>query len=198
MAYRYPELARFMAGHWATEAVHIVPVFCEGGALMEHWVFNIFYNWPLTIRRRMASLAAKRETLKSRYWHVPFYVAGAAAFLAAADFLYYKHFDVLPGLADTWWLAVIVIFLSSMGITIGCGGAAFSRRIISALVWAILTSPTYMTLSVFWVHGGEYVLREVITAGAWWMFIFAVLAPISVVLTELNLPDPEIKKFSTQ
>ncbi|MCP4151722.1 MAG: hypothetical protein GY757_28520, partial [bacterium] len=26
MAYRYPELARFMAGHWATEAVHIVPV----------------------------------------------------------------------------------------------------------------------------------------------------------------------------
>jgi len=27
MTYRYPALARFMAGHWATDAVHIVPVF---------------------------------------------------------------------------------------------------------------------------------------------------------------------------
>ena len=49
MAYRYPELARFMAAHWATEAVHIVPVFVETGALLEHWVFCLFYNRPLTI-----------------------------------------------------------------------------------------------------------------------------------------------------
>ena len=31
MTYRYPALARFMAGHWATEAVHVVPVFGETG-----------------------------------------------------------------------------------------------------------------------------------------------------------------------
>jgi hypothetical protein len=53
MTYRYPALARFMATHWATEAVHIVPVFGERGALLEHWVFYLFYNWPLTIRRKM-------------------------------------------------------------------------------------------------------------------------------------------------
>ncbi|MBN1391814.1 MAG: hypothetical protein JW947_03315 [Sedimentisphaerales bacterium] len=53
MTYRYPALARFMATHWATDAVHIVPVFGERGALLEHWVFYLFYNWPLTIRRRM-------------------------------------------------------------------------------------------------------------------------------------------------
>jgi hypothetical protein len=53
MTYRYPTLARFMAGHWATEAVHVVPVFGERGALLEHKIFNLFYNWPLTIRRRM-------------------------------------------------------------------------------------------------------------------------------------------------
>ena len=29
MTQRYPALARFMAGHWATEAVHAVPVFGE-------------------------------------------------------------------------------------------------------------------------------------------------------------------------
>jgi hypothetical protein len=55
MTYHYPALARFMAAHWATEAVHIVPVFGERGALLEHWVFCLFYNWPLTIRRRMRS-----------------------------------------------------------------------------------------------------------------------------------------------
>ncbi len=47
MAYRFPELARFMAGHWATEAVHIVPVFGERGAWLEHAVFDAFYNYPL-------------------------------------------------------------------------------------------------------------------------------------------------------
>jgi len=36
MTQRYPALARFMAGHWATEAVHAVPVFGERGALLEH------------------------------------------------------------------------------------------------------------------------------------------------------------------
>jgi hypothetical protein len=53
MTYHYPALSRFMAAHWATEAVHIVPVFGERGALLEHWVFCLFYNWPLTIRCKM-------------------------------------------------------------------------------------------------------------------------------------------------
>lgn len=57
MTYHYPALARFMAAHWATEAVHIVPVFGERGALLERWVFCLFYNWPLTIRRRMRKRA---------------------------------------------------------------------------------------------------------------------------------------------
>jgi hypothetical protein len=55
MTYHYPALARFMAAHWATSAVHIVPVFGERGALLEHGVFCVFYNWPLTIRRKMRS-----------------------------------------------------------------------------------------------------------------------------------------------
>jgi len=53
MSYHYPALARFMSAHWATGAVHIVPVFGERGALLEHGVFCLFYNWPLTIRRKM-------------------------------------------------------------------------------------------------------------------------------------------------
>ncbi|MCF7848033.1 MAG: hypothetical protein K9M45_04220, partial [Kiritimatiellales bacterium] len=53
MTTTYPQLARFMASRWATNAVHIVPVFGEHGALLEHWVFDIFFNVPQIIGRHI-------------------------------------------------------------------------------------------------------------------------------------------------
>ena len=44
-------LARFMAGRWATRLTHAVPVFGERGALLEHAVFDLFFNLPLTVKR---------------------------------------------------------------------------------------------------------------------------------------------------
>jgi len=46
MTTTYPNLARFMASRWATQMVHIIPVFGEQGALMEHWIFDLFFNRP--------------------------------------------------------------------------------------------------------------------------------------------------------
>ncbi len=46
MAAAYPVFSRFMASRWATQAVHIVPVFGEKGALFEHVIFDMFYNYP--------------------------------------------------------------------------------------------------------------------------------------------------------
>jgi len=54
MVARFPELARFMAGYWATHLVHIVPVFGERGALLEHWVFDILFNMPISLRRKLS------------------------------------------------------------------------------------------------------------------------------------------------
>ncbi len=45
MATAYPELSQFMAGRWATGAVHVVPVFGEKGALLEHAVFDVCFNY---------------------------------------------------------------------------------------------------------------------------------------------------------
>jgi hypothetical protein len=47
-----PALARFMAGRWATSAVRFVPVFGERGGLLEHFVFDVFFNFPLSLKRR--------------------------------------------------------------------------------------------------------------------------------------------------
>jgi hypothetical protein len=85
MTYRYPTLARFMAGHWATESVHVVPVFGESGALLEHGVFCLFYNWPLTIRRHMDLRAQKRALMRPRYWHAAVLAFGAAGILIGTD-----------------------------------------------------------------------------------------------------------------
>ena len=44
-------LARFMAGRWARSLTHVVPVFGESGGLLEHGVFDLFFNVPLSLLR---------------------------------------------------------------------------------------------------------------------------------------------------
>ncbi len=51
MVTRYPLLSRFMAGRWATRAVNVIPVFGERGALLEHAVFDLFFNVPISLRK---------------------------------------------------------------------------------------------------------------------------------------------------
>jgi len=51
MVAKFPALSRLMAGRWATNIVHIIPVFGERGALLEHWVFDLFFNVPISLRR---------------------------------------------------------------------------------------------------------------------------------------------------
>ena len=53
MVAKFPALSRLMAGRWATNIVHIIPVFGERGALMEHWIFDLFFNVPISIRKSL-------------------------------------------------------------------------------------------------------------------------------------------------
>jgi hypothetical protein len=51
MVTAYPEFSQFMAGRGVTSSVHIFPVFGEKGALLEHFVFDMFFNFPRVIGR---------------------------------------------------------------------------------------------------------------------------------------------------
>ncbi len=62
MAYEYPILSRFMAARWATGIIHHVPVFGERGALLEHGVFNLFFNRLITIQRKRREKRAAKAT----------------------------------------------------------------------------------------------------------------------------------------
>jgi hypothetical protein len=193
MTYRYPALARFMAAHWATEAVHKVPVFGERGALLEHWVFCLFYNWPLTIRRRMRRRAQIRASMKPRYWHVALYVFVAVLIFGVADFTYFKTKGALPNLKNIWWLVVIVPLLCGMGITLGCRGAALGKRIIAAVFCGIAVGAFYTMSSAILSRSSGIAAENPVVISMWRMFIFAVLSTIGAIATELKLPEPVSK-----
>lgn len=192
MTYRYPALARFMAGHWATGAVHIVPVFGERGALLEHWVFCLFYNWPLTIRRRMRKRAEMRSAMKARYWHVGLCAGAAAGILLLADFAHVSSEGKLPGLKDIWWLMAAVPLVCGVGVTLGCGGAQLWKRIVAAAGCGIAVAVFHTVSAGLFIWGNEpegvvFLAKSCI----WQVFIFAILSTIGAVLTEIKLHEPK-------
>jgi len=193
MTYRYPALARFMAGHWATEAVHIVPVFGERGALLEHWIFRLFYNWPLTVRRRMKRRAEIRASLTPRYWHAGLCAILAAAILALADFAYIKNPGRLPELKDIWWLLGIVPILSGAVTTLGCGGAALWKRIAASALCGLAVSLVFTKISVLIAITGDFPDWELAKYRALVVLAFTILSVIGAIITELKLPDPDLR-----
>jgi len=193
MTYRYPALARFMAGHWATEIVHIVPVFGERGALLEHWVFCLFYNWPLTIRRRMACRAEIRSAYPVRYWHAVGCVIAAVAAFAFAYNSYLDDYWVLPRLRDIRLLVILAPVLCGVAVTLGAGGAVLWRRIITAAVLGAAIGIFATVTAAMFDHSAT--ASKLITLCAMHTFASAVLATIAAIVTEMMLPDPDLKRM---
>jgi len=187
MTYHYPTLSRFMAGHWSTEAVHVVPVFGERGALLEHWVFCLFYNWPLTIRRRMRKRAEARASQKPRYWHAALCAVATAGIFVLADFVYLQTIGEVPGLWDIWWLVILAPLICGSAVTLGCGGTPLGKRIVTAAVSGVLAGAIYTGLSASLGHYGG-----IVASCIWRMFIFAIIGIIGAIITELKLPEQSI------
>jgi hypothetical protein len=129
MAYRYPDLARFMAGHWATEAVHSVPIFGERGAWLEHFVFDAFYNFPLTVRRRMKLRAERRAKIRSRSWPAGLIALAGTALLAVLSYGYFRWTGQASAMGRIWWLALWIPFFGGALAARGAGGMAAGKRI---------------------------------------------------------------------
>ncbi len=189
MAYRYPTLARFMAAHWATEAVHIVPVFGENGALLEHKVFTWFYNVPLTLRGRMRRRAEDQSNSPSRIWHViPLAAIGASA-LISTQYYYGQRIGHVPTLAEIWWAMLMLPLLCGSIATLSAGGATLGRRLIGATLCGVFTG-VFFSLTAFGIAGWVSTPVEIVAGTVWVVFILSVLSPIGALVTELVLPEP--------
>ena len=190
MTYRYPTLARFMAGHWATEAVHVVPVFGERGALLEHKIFNLFYNWPLTIRRRMQRRSAIRADMQPRYWHILLCMIIGTGIFTLNDWLHLAKFGDLPTLGSIWGFAVIVPLLTGAVVTLGAGGAPLWKRIAgSALCGVAVGAFSAVASGVFGAHAPIEISTMAII-GVWRAFVFSMIGVLGVLLTEIKMPEP--------
>jgi len=200
MAYRYSDLARFMAGHWATGAVHIVPIFGERGALLEHTVFDLFYNYPLTIRRRLRERQERRKGLKTRAWHIPLCVFAGMVVITAIGWFYFLQTGHLPSLKNIWWIVMWVPILTGVAVTVWAGGARMSKRILLSAAGGIALALCYAlldtTMGVFVFPSGKNVLSvmqflgQVGVSALWKTFLFTFLAIISALFTEIRRLKP--------
>jgi hypothetical protein len=191
MTYRYPALARFMAGYWATEAVHAVPVFGERGALLEHKIFNLFYNWPLTIRHRMHKRSLMRSEMQPRYWHVALCAIGATAVFVYIDLLFLNQSGQLPDLKQIWGAVVLVPLLCGVTATLGAGGAEIRQRIIGAALCMVAVG-VFSTLISAGISSGDSIgVAEIAVNCLWRAFVLTIISIVSLLLTEINLPEPK-------
>jgi hypothetical protein len=194
MAYRYPALARFMAAHWATGAARIVPVFGERGALLEHGVFDLFYNRPLTIRRQMRTRAELRAGLAPRYWHALPIVLLAVGLWALVDVLWLRGHGAPPTLGNVWYLAFWPTFLAGLAVAAWARGASVMARVKLAMLCGAAVGLIYGAFHVFMhVNAGIDLAtlskrggREWNTAALvlWRVFIFAGSAALGALAGE--------------
>ncbi len=204
MAYRYPDLARFMAGRWAVGVSHIVPVFGERGALLEHSVFDMFYNYPLTLRRRMRSRRDRRAGLKSRYWHVPLCIIAGTALLGAIDMGFFRIRGYFPQFGEIWWLALWIPFVMAAATSALAGGAFLSKRFLMGVGCGILIGVLYAVLSAvegrFFIQGEAEMLTSIqlvgriAVAGLWRAFLFAIMAVVGVFIIETRRVKPVLSE----
>jgi len=202
MAYRYPDLARFMAGHWATGAVHIMPVFGERGALLEHFVFDLFYNYPLTIRHRIRQRSRFRTGLKPRFWHMPLCVLGGTLLLASADLIYFGLAGHIPAFGDIWWLALWVPIFAAATVSSWAGGAALSKRIslgamCGALIGLFYGASTTLLGNFLTQEGSELLTSlelagRIATISLWRIFLFTIIALIGSFIAETRKLRPKL------
>jgi len=172
-----------------------VPVFGERGALLEHGVFTLFYNRPLTIRRRMEARRRLRALMKPRYLHTVLYAVLGAALFAGADVLYLNYFRELPDLKKIWPLAVLVPLLCGALVTMGAGGASMVKRIIGGLVGGLAVGALAPAAHVVLITGPTVpAAGAVAVMGAWRVFIFSLFSVAGVLLTEISLPEPRAEK----
>lgn len=194
MAYRYPDLARFMAGRWAIGMAHIVPVFGERGALLEHVLFDAFYNYPLSLRRRIQLRRQLRSGLKPRYWHLPLCALVGTAILALIDIVFFQLRGYIPRFGDIWWLALWIPGLMAAAASYWAGGALLFRRLIAGVGCGALIGLFYAALSTFeaavLVHkagemiGAAQLMGSIALAASWRGFLFAIVAIIGVFIAE--------------
>ncbi len=200
MAYRYPALARFMAGHAATGGAHLVPVFGERGALLEHGVFDLFYNRLLTLRRRFGESEQARAGVPPRRWHVGVCLLALAGTFAFADALILHFRGHVPSLLELWWLVLTLPPLAGAAAAAWGRGAPVARRIrfgaVAGAVGGLLYGLANLSAGLHAAGGASAdgfraILRTYVGPVLWPVLLFPLLAALGAFVAETRLEKPD-------
>jgi len=197
MAYRFPELARFMAGHWATEAVHIVPVFGERGAWLEHAVFDAFYNYPLSLGIRIRKRDELAAAGRPRWWAMPLAGIIGTAFVTLVDLLFVRSAGRVPVLKDVWWVAFLAPIGAGFLASLWSQRKKMGKRVAAGIMAGALVGLAYGLVNAFLTPlfpGLASAAGAAAAGGApvlgilWKTFIFALLAIPGSFIAETRRP----------
>ncbi len=200
MTSRYPALARFMATHWSTGAVPVVPVFGEHGALLEHAVFDLFYNRPLTIGRRVRQRSARRQGQSNRRWIILAVTAVASILPLVADGLYAKGSSNWHTLGHLWLANLPLAFLAGWVAARLRGGRGTGPRVLAGLLCGVLLAVLHFaTNSLAYRFGApagtlftSVWLDQTGKGALWQLFLLPVLAFLGATIEELWVSDREL------
>src|SRR5665647_2414632 len=197
MAYRFPELARFMAGHWATEAVHVVPVFGERGAWLEHAVFDAFYNYPLSLGIRIKKRDELAAAKKPRWWAIPLAALIGSGLVTLVDLLFVRSAGRVPVLKDVWWAVFFAPIAAGFLASLWSRRNKMGKRLVAGIASGALVGLCYGLVNTFLAPAFPGLAAAAIPAVAdsapalgilWKTFIFALLAIPGAFLAETRQP----------
>jgi hypothetical protein len=169
--------------------------------LLEHWVFSLFYNWPLTVRRRLRGRAEIRVRQTPRHWHMFACSLGASGLLCATEFVRRQYFGAGPGLREMVLPLAAVPLLCGAVVTLAAGGASLRRRTVLAVLAGILTG----MLAAGGVAALNYYVWALspnpvaaVSRGVWLAFTGTLASVAGALLVELTLPDPQAKRIARE
>ena len=197
MAYRFPELARFMAAHWATEGVHVVPIFGERGAWLEHAVFDAFYNYPLSLGIRIRKRDELAAAGKPRRWAVPLAVLVGAALTGVAELLFVRSSGQAAALKDVWWAVFPAGLAAGFLAALWSKRSRMGKRVVAGITAGALVGLAYGLVNSFLAPSmpGFNALAASVDGSAWlpilWKtFVFALLGIPGAFVAETRPPRP--------
>jgi hypothetical protein len=110
------------------------------------------------------------------------------------DLIYLENVGHLPASGGLWWLSFLLPMVLGGAVTLGCKGAGFFRRIVTAACSGIAIGLIYTLITAMQGLGTKTPAGELVTALLWRVFVFLIFSTIGAMIAELRLADPEIRQ----